>query len=718
MRASAGQAEIQRNHWLAFQMLRKALGDSSYRSTIRNALQPAATVPCPKAYRYVWQLKPAGVVNLNLDRLVTKALGEVSPGRLPAEFSGRHVESYLHSLKSPHPFIANLHGVADDASSWVFTEADLKKLFKSAGYRTFITGCLAATTTLFLGVSADDVATGGHLASLARTGIDTGDHYWLTNRNDIETDKWAEQAGIHVIRYREHNEHAEVLEFFEDIIHFVPDDGPSPPPVLLEHPTPATSLLPSAEQLLQLDDEEIREILNNHAKGLLGVQSVESYGAYNKFAKAYDRAIYRAWYTSVAPPGNRLLGFTLVKEVARGAFGRVYRATAPDGREVAIKVLLEDIRRDPQLLASFRRGVRSMRFLRSRNVDGMVAYREASEIPAFVVMDWVDGPTLSQALEARQIDDWDSVLKIAIEMTSVIRRAHAIPERVLHRDLRPSNIMFDGFYSRPDDWRVVVLDFDLSWHTGAHEKSVIYGAITGYLAPEQMQATPSVSTRHAAVDSFGVGMTLYYLISGTDPMPAQHRHRDWAKDVTQAATRRAKGEWVSLAYRYARLVIRATQDRQAERWDIAQINDELGRLRAALASPERVVSAELLAEEIAARCGRDYKWDDETATATMQLPSGLTIRIAGDESDRLVLLRLNWSSSGQEERKQVGKWLAPATERCVGLLTKSGWRIRTRNVQAPRSVALEATLLTTSAASSLSSVAEIISLVAEKMTFR
>ena len=246
----------------------------------------------------------------------------------------------------------------------------------------------------------------------------------------------------------------------------------------------------------------------------------------------------------------------------------------------------------------------------------MVAYREASEIPAFVVMDWVDGPTLSQALEARQIDDWHSILKIAIEMTSVIRRAHAIPERVLHRDLRPSNIMFDGFYSRPDDWRVVVLDFDLSWHTGAHEKSVVYGTLTGYLAPEQMQVTPGVSTRHAAVDSFGAGMTLYYLISGTDPMPAQHRHRDWANIVMEAATRRAEEEWVSLANRYARLVIRATQDSQAERWDMAQINDELGPTAGCAGiSPKRLCRRSFLPRRLRRDAVETTKWDDEAASS-------------------------------------------------------------------------------------------------------
>ena len=165
-----------------------------------------------------------------------------------------------------------------------------------------------------------------------------------------------------------------------------------------------------------------------------------------------------------------------------------------------------------------------------RDVAGMVAYQEASEIPAFVVMDWVDGPTLSAAREARQIDDWGSILKIGCQMTDIIRHAHAIPERVLHRDIRPANIMLKGFYGRPDEWRVVVLDFDLSWHQGALEQSVIHGAVAGYLAPEQIQAIPGASTRHAAVDSFGVGMTLYFMIAGTDPLPAQHLHRDWEKD--------------------------------------------------------------------------------------------------------------------------------------------------------------------------------------------
>ena len=410
LKLAADHAEREKNYWIAFHILKDNLGPSSYRVAIREALRPALTATCPVAYQYMWKLGAAGVLNLNLDRLATKALGEVHPGRLPTEFSGRHAGKFVHSLKSPHPFVANLHGIGDDESTWVFTSRELAHLLKSDGYRTFIRSCLATTTTLFIGISADDHAAGGHVQALRDADIDVGPHYWLTDRNDLKTDAWAEQSGIQLIRYRSHSE---IIEFFEDVLNFVPTDEASLPPVVLECLSEAQETpLPSKERLSQLEAEEIRKILNTHAKQILSSDLTDSYSKYDEFSTNYDEAIYRAWYTSVTAPANKLLGFTLIENVARGAFGRVYRATDADGNDVAIKVLLEDIRRDPVLLRSFRRGVRSMRFLMNRDISGLVAYREASEIPAFVVMDWVDGPTLSEARAAHQINDWGSILKI------------------------------------------------------------------------------------------------------------------------------------------------------------------------------------------------------------------------------------------------------------------------------------------------------------------
>ena len=506
---AADRAAAAQDYWTAFEILQRHLGSTSYRSVVRAALSPALTAPCPDLYHCVWRLRPAGVLNLNLDRFATRALGEVTQGRrMPHEFSGRHAARYLHLLKSPHPFVANLHGIADDVSSWVLTRSDLRRLLRSDGYKTLIGSCFTTSTLLFIGIRADDIAAGGQLAALTRAGGDAGSHYWLTSRDDRATDQWAEQTGLQIVKYQADDTHSQVVEFFRDILQFVPKDG-SPPPVVPENPLSQNATLPTPESLSQEDADTIRQALNARAVALLRPGSPESYVEYENFAAEYDEAIYRAWYTA---PGSRLLGFRLDEEVGHGAFGRVFRATAPDSRQVAIKVLLEEVRRNPQLLGSFRRGVRAMRFLRDREVSGMVMYQEASEIPAFVVMDWVDGPTLKEAVEAHYLDNWETILRVACDMAGVLRRAHAIPERILHRDVRPSNIMFDGFYSRPDAWEVVVLDFDLSWHMGALERSVVHGALTGYLAPEQIDATPGCSTRHAAVDSFGVGMTLYYKI--------------------------------------------------------------------------------------------------------------------------------------------------------------------------------------------------------------
>ena len=328
------------------------------------------------------------------------------------------------------------------------------------------------------------------------------------------------------------------------------------------------------------------------------------------------------------PPANKLLGFTLIEEIARGAFGRVYRASTPDGKQVAIKVLHEEIRRNPLLLGSFRRGVRSMRFLMSRDVAGMVAYQEASEIPAFVVMDWVDGPTLQEAKESLQIDDWGSILKIGLQMTDIIRHATCA--------------FRSGCYTVIFDLRTSCLNVTIATRTsggwsfstsislgdqGALEQSVVYGALFGYLAPEQIKATLGASTRHAAVDSFGLGMTLYFMIKGRDPLPEQHRQVRLDKDGGGGCFASWKNELDLPA-----VSIRTTYyhgNRRQPSQALGHVTEYFNELEQfdAFRSGLKAVPAELLAEEIAARSNRVHEWNDERATAVVEFVSGAIIKI-------------------------------------------------------------------------------------------
>jgi serine/threonine protein kinase len=177
---------------------------------------------------------------------------------------------------------------------------------------------------------------------------------------------------------------------------------------------PATeTVLPPESEVLAWPADEIRSALNARAIRILAPRDGRAYREYAEFSLEYDQAIYRAWYVSVEPGKNKLLGYAVEEHVARGAFGNVYRARSADGEEVAIKVLLDEVRQDPQGLQSFRRGVQSMRILEERGVPGMAAYLEASEIPACVVMEWIEGPNLDEAKKSQQITDWHTVLTIA-----------------------------------------------------------------------------------------------------------------------------------------------------------------------------------------------------------------------------------------------------------------------------------------------------------------
>jgi serine/threonine protein kinase len=660
--------------WLSFQLL-KALAPTSYNDFIRDEMKNAHTVDIPDIYRIIWKLRPSAVISLNLDRLVERAYAE-EIGIAPIhKFTGDKINSHMHVLNNPNPFICYLHGVIDDESSWVFTLNELNKLQKRQAYTIFINSILSTCTVIFIGISADDIAVGGHLERLKKHDISNKSHFWITDRRNLETHDWAESVGVRVIRYESENgKHDELSECLIDIINFESSDQENFPPVMMQGRMDLVDNIPEPEKLMNCEINKIRYCLNSRAKFLIEKNMLSEY---EEFIKEYDEVIHRAWYTSEVPGHNNHFGYTLESEEARGAFGRVYKARGEKGEQCAIKVLLDDIRTKKDLLYCFRRGVRSMRILSQHNIDGMVEYKEASEIPAYVVMDWIDGPSLYEAVKAKSIDNWYEILRIATELVDIIRRAHRLPERVLHRDIRPQNIILEGYYTAPDEWKVKVLDFDLSWHKGAQEESIIHGStMMGYLAPEQLRKISGVSTRHSSVDSFGLGMTLFFLISGNEPYPNQHVRPDWELTISEASNKLPQASLYCLPSRFSRLIEFATQDVQSKRWDMTKIRDELVRLYSAMINSSSLDSAEILAEEVVARTiySNRYMWEQATGTALLELSDGLKIAIEGDESSRNIALHLNYAGSGRKDRRTVTKSIKQTGGNIVSILRKNGWK--------------------------------------------
>ena len=673
-------ASREENLWIAFEILEEALGNTTYRTVITNSLAKADTANIPRALRDLFELGISGLLTLNLDRLASRAFSEERPGVAITQFNGRNAATYAHVLQGRNPFIANLHGTAGDRSSWVFTKRDLKSLSESAGYREFINTCLLSRTILFVGISADDVAAGGYLSNLTNRGLSIGDHFWLTSRTDSATDRWAEEAGIQVIRYNNQGgSHADLEECFNNLKKHVPKDE-RPNPVVAQGSGDACSslaVLPDPKELAREDAEPIRQALNMHAADILNGDAPGRYKEYEEFVRKYNTPIYRAWEVTTVEPDNKLLGYSLHEIVAEGAFGSVYRAADLKGNAVAVKVLHEGVRRNSEMLQGFRRGVQSMKILSDQRVEGVVTCHDAAEIPAFVVMDLIDGPNLQEPVEKRLLDQWDKLLEVGVNLAQIIRSSHALPQRVLHRDVRPANVMLRNGWSLDEEWNVVVLDFDLSWHRDATEVSITKpGTLNGYLAPEQVVRSRDQSTRSAMVDSFGLGMTLFFMRTQKHPEVMQHKHQDWMQTLLNEKARYKCAEWKSVPMRYFRLIFDSTKHRQSERLDVGQIAGELERLLFAVRNPTRVTSAELLADEMMCRAtDQPYHWDRDQLCATIEFGNGVQLKVRADETEREIRCEIEWKETGAGTYSKITKWLPKAYSEVEAIFKRAGWEV-------------------------------------------
>lgn len=658
------------------EFLRNSLGKESYRQLVRSIFSRSESCPIPPVYKALISMPHNGIVNFNLDLLAQRSFVDKYPGKHTVIFSSQQIPTHLHVLKSGRHFIAHVHGQFLDEDSWVLTHSDLSRVLKTSSYTSFLKNILISRTVIFIGITASDIA----IASLIEPKLSEG-HYWLTHRKDAETHNWAQDNGIQPVVYRvTGNDHSQLEEIIKDLSCFKPTDSPAPPVIPSnEHFDLAESIMPCPNELRLIDsNEEIRRHLNTTARRMLYEEN-ELPSSYNKFCDDYDESIHRAWYVNIKPPHNIFFGYTIEEFVQEGGFGRVYRAKDKDGNYVAVKIMRESVWDDKLRLNCFRRGVRSMRILSDRKVKGMVPYIMATELPPCAVMPFIEGADLQSAVEHKYIQTWATVLFVARELANTLVAAHGLPERVYHRDIRPRNIMLEGLYEDPDNFHVVLLDFDLSWHMGASGFSIAETA-NYYQAPEQLNHIPGISTRRAAVDSYGLGMTLLFLRTGIHPQYMQHMQSSWHDFLQKEICSKTNPSWQSLPKRFARLVEKCTKHNQEQRPLMAPIFGELDLLYNISSSSEPIkLSADIIAEELcyitAAEFGLEnhYLVGIDEDTFHVSTASGITLAFKGDLTSNIITFSLRYEATGQAESKQMKQRLSDAMQYAYDLLHNDGW---------------------------------------------
>ena len=195
--------------------------------------------------------------------------------------------------------------------------------------------------------------------------------------------------------------------------------------------------------------------------------------------------------------------YETLSELGRGGMGIVYRAWDPQlGREVALKVLLESAGGAPEARERF---LREAQLASRLNHPHIVPVYDTGEWmgQAYMALRLVDGTTLDKAgLDLRG--------NLAALRDAARALHHAHQEGIVHRDVKPSNLLADR------EGRVYVTDFGVARQLNVPAKLTLTGVVIGtpaYMPPEQAQGL----TVDARSDVYSLGATMYDILSGRPP---------------------------------------------------------------------------------------------------------------------------------------------------------------------------------------------------------
>jgi serine/threonine protein kinase len=200
--------------------------------------------------------------------------------------------------------------------------------------------------------------------------------------------------------------------------------------------------------------------------------------------------------------------YRLTDLVGAGGYADVYLARdLRTNTIVAVKILHSHVARDPDVAARFEREASLARRLQTPHVARILDAGQDPTSPPFMVMEFVQGLTVSELIRRRGPFPIHDAVDIVDQVLSALGAAHALG--IVHRDIKPQNLMVDA------GRRLKVLDFGVARVVGAGTMTAT-GHLLGtpeYMAAEQVEGRP---TDHRT-DLYGVGAVLYQLLTGRPP---------------------------------------------------------------------------------------------------------------------------------------------------------------------------------------------------------
>jgi serine/threonine protein kinase len=244
--------------------------------------------------------------------------------------------------------------------------------------------------------------------------------------------------------------------------------------------------------------------------------------------------------------------YELLEELGRGGMAIVYRARERDlDREVAIKVLPAMLAMDQDFVERFTHEARTAGKLEHPNIVPIYRVGVAGQVTYFV-MKLLPGQSLSRVLRERGKLSVGEVRRILIECASAL--GYAAKRNVVHRDIKPDNILLDG------EGRCVITDFGIAKAPGGAQTAA--GTSLGtprYMSPEHAQGVPL----DGRSDMYSLGVVAYQCLIGKIPYDADDPFAILYKHINEPVPRpelSSDEEW-SLFHVIERMLSKKAEDR-------------------------------------------------------------------------------------------------------------------------------------------------------------
>ncbi len=268
-------------------------------------------------------------------------------------------------------------------------------------------------------------------------------------------------------------------------------------------------------------------------------------------------------------------------EIGRGGMAVVYRATDLRlHRQVAIKVLPPELAFNPDVRERFLREAQTAAQLAHPGIVPIYTVDEREGIVYFV-MALVEGESLGDRLQREGRLPVDETRRIAAGVADALAYAHA--RGVVHRDVKPDNIMLDRASGR-----IMVTDFGIARAAQGDTRLTVTGVAIGtpaYMSPEQAIGERELDGRS---DQYSLGVIAYQMLAGVTPFVASNTPAMLVKHVSETPRPLAL-QRPDVPAGLAAAVARALAKKPEERWpDAAHFREALLDLREPAAAPPRV----------------------------------------------------------------------------------------------------------------------------------